>query len=81
MQRPSGGGIGKRQEHDGLYEIRWQSARLSAAALPVLGQAVAARVVTDGGQAVLFDLNPAQGAAAAAALGARAHFFGRRCHR
>lgn len=40
-----------------------------------LGQAVAARVIADGGQAALFDLNPAQGAAAAAALGARAHFF------
>jgi NAD(P)-dependent dehydrogenase (short-subunit alcohol dehydrogenase family) len=40
-----------------------------------LGQAVAARVIAEGGQALLFDLNPAQGAAAAAALGARAQFF------
>src|ERR1700689_4370946 len=40
-----------------------------------LGQAVATRVISDGGQALLFDLNPAQGAAAAAALGAGAHFF------
>src|SRR5580704_5491555 len=38
-----------------------------------LGQAVAARVITEGGQALLFDLNPAQGAATAAALGPRAH--------
>jgi len=39
-----------------------------------LGSAVAARVIAEGGHAVLFDLNPAQGAAAAAALGPRAHF-------
>jgi NAD(P)-dependent dehydrogenase (short-subunit alcohol dehydrogenase family) len=39
-----------------------------------LGHAVAARVVAAGGQAVLFDLNAAQGAAAAAELGTRAHF-------
>ena len=40
-----------------------------------LGHAVAARVIADGGQAILFDLNPAQGAATAATLGTRAHFF------
>jgi NAD(P)-dependent dehydrogenase (short-subunit alcohol dehydrogenase family) len=39
-----------------------------------LGHAVAARVIAAGGQAVLFDLNAAQGAAAAAELGTRAHF-------
>src|SRR5271165_3915095 len=39
-----------------------------------LGQAVAARLVADGGQTLLLDLNPAQGAQAAAALGARAVF-------
>jgi len=39
-----------------------------------LGHAVAARIIAAGGQAVLFDLNAAQGAAAAAELGPRAHF-------
>ncbi|MFI4895634.1 MAG: SDR family NAD(P)-dependent oxidoreductase [Steroidobacterales bacterium] len=39
-----------------------------------LGHAVAARIIAAGGQAVLFDLNAAQGAAAAAELGTRAHF-------
>jgi NAD(P)-dependent dehydrogenase (short-subunit alcohol dehydrogenase family) len=39
-----------------------------------LGRAVVARVIADGGQAVLFDLNPVQGAATAAELGERAHF-------
>jgi len=40
-----------------------------------LGSAVATRVISEGGQVLLFDLNPAQGAAAAADLGPRAHFF------
>jgi NAD(P)-dependent dehydrogenase (short-subunit alcohol dehydrogenase family) len=40
-----------------------------------LGHAVASRVIAAGGQAVLFDLNPVQGTAAAAELGVRAHFF------
>jgi NAD(P)-dependent dehydrogenase (short-subunit alcohol dehydrogenase family) len=39
-----------------------------------LGRAVAARVIAQGGQAVLFDLNAVQGNAAAAELGERAHF-------
>ena len=39
-----------------------------------LGRAVAAGVVGAGGSAVLFDLNPTQGAATAAELGTRAHF-------
>jgi NAD(P)-dependent dehydrogenase (short-subunit alcohol dehydrogenase family) len=41
-----------------------------------LGRAVAAAVVDAGGNALLFDLNPAQGAATAAELGPRAHFVG-----
>jgi NAD(P)-dependent dehydrogenase (short-subunit alcohol dehydrogenase family) len=41
-----------------------------------LGRAVAAAVVGAGGNAVLFDLNPAQGAATAGELGPRAHFVG-----
>jgi len=41
-----------------------------------LGRAVAAAVVSAGGNAVLFDLNPTQGAATAAELGPRAHFVG-----
>ena len=40
-----------------------------------LGRAVVTRVIAAGGQAVLFDLNPVQGAAAAAELGERAHFI------
>jgi len=40
-----------------------------------LGRAVVARVIADGGQAMLFDLNPVQGVAAAAELGERAHFL------
>jgi NAD(P)-dependent dehydrogenase (short-subunit alcohol dehydrogenase family) len=40
-----------------------------------LGHAVATRVVAGGGHALLFDLNPALGAAAATGLGARSHFF------
>ncbi len=39
-----------------------------------LGRAVAARVIAAGGRALLFDLNPVQGAAAAAELGERALF-------
>jgi NAD(P)-dependent dehydrogenase (short-subunit alcohol dehydrogenase family) len=40
-----------------------------------LGRAVATQVIGAGGAAVLFDLNPEQGAAAAIELGARAHFI------
>ena len=40
-----------------------------------LGRAVATQVIAAGGAAVLFDLNPEQGAAAATELGARAHFI------
>jgi NAD(P)-dependent dehydrogenase (short-subunit alcohol dehydrogenase family) len=40
-----------------------------------LGHAVASRVIAAGGHAVLFDLNPIQGAAVAAELGSRAHFL------
>ena len=40
-----------------------------------LGRAVATQVIGAGGAAVLFDLNPEQGAAAATELGARAHFI------
>jgi NAD(P)-dependent dehydrogenase (short-subunit alcohol dehydrogenase family) len=40
-----------------------------------LGRAVATQVIAAGGVAVLFDLNPEQGAAAATELGARAHFI------
>jgi NAD(P)-dependent dehydrogenase (short-subunit alcohol dehydrogenase family) len=40
-----------------------------------LGHAVASRVVAGGGQALLFDLNPALGAAAVAEFGGRGHFF------
>ena len=39
-----------------------------------LGLAAATRIVADGGQAVLLDINPAQGTAAARALGAQASF-------
>jgi NAD(P)-dependent dehydrogenase (short-subunit alcohol dehydrogenase family) len=39
-----------------------------------LGRAVASRVIGAGGSVVLLDVNPAQGAATAAELGARAHF-------
>ena len=40
-----------------------------------LGRAVATQVIAAGGAAVLVDLNPEQGAAAATELGARAHFI------
>jgi NAD(P)-dependent dehydrogenase (short-subunit alcohol dehydrogenase family) len=40
-----------------------------------LGRAVATQLIAAGGAAVLFDLNPEQGAAAATELGARAHFI------
>src|ERR1700693_5875080 len=40
-----------------------------------LGRAVAAGVLGAGGTAVLLDVNPTQGAATAAELGPRAHFF------
>ncbi|HEV7986133.1 MAG TPA: SDR family NAD(P)-dependent oxidoreductase [Steroidobacteraceae bacterium] len=40
-----------------------------------LGRAVAAGVLGAGGSAVLLDVNPTQGAATAAELGPRAHFF------
>jgi NAD(P)-dependent dehydrogenase (short-subunit alcohol dehydrogenase family) len=40
-----------------------------------LGRAVATQVIAAGGAAVLFDLNPEQGAAAATEFGARAHFI------
>jgi NAD(P)-dependent dehydrogenase (short-subunit alcohol dehydrogenase family) len=40
-----------------------------------LGRATAHRVIAAGGQVLLFDLNPEQGAAAAADMGARAHFI------
>jgi NAD(P)-dependent dehydrogenase (short-subunit alcohol dehydrogenase family) len=40
-----------------------------------LGRAVAAGVLGAGGNAVLLDVNPTQGAATAAELGPRAHFF------
>jgi len=40
-----------------------------------LGLAAATRIVAAGGQVVLLDINPAQGAAAAAALGAQASFI------
>lgn len=39
-----------------------------------LGHALARRVVAAGGNALLFDVNPQQGVAAATALGERAHF-------